>query len=130
METRSLNGLICGSDEAVLQRLVQQLDQHGLELEITTRLIDHLCFTQREWDFLLIDLDNLNSFIRSLLPAVCRHHKFSRLPVIGFSSQPTASSPSLNLGYGLRLDACLTESELPPGGHLLVQCARSPQSAP
>lgn len=128
METKSLSVLICGSDEAALQQLAQQLARPGLELEITTRLIDHLCFSQREWDFLLIDLDSLNSLMRSLLPAVCRHRKFAHLPLIGFSSQPTAPNPSLNLGYGLRLDACL--SELPPGEDLLVRCARSHQSAP
>ena len=127
METRSVSVLICGSDEVALQRLAQQLAWPGLELEITTRLVDHLCFSQREWDFLLIDLDSLNSLIRSLLPAVCRHRKFARLPLIGFSSQSTVPSPSLNLGYGLRLDACL--SELPSGEDLLVHCARSQQSA-
>jgi hypothetical protein len=123
MEGRSLSVLICGSDDAALQRLAQQLARPGLELEITTRLIDHLCFSQREWDFLLIDLDSLTSLIRSLLPAVCRHRKFAHLPLIGFTSQPTTPSLALNLGYGLRLDACL--SELPSGEDLLVHCARS-----
>lgn len=99
----SLNILICGGDYLALQRIARTLAGDGIRLATSSRLIDDLCFSNLEWDFLLVDLDGLSSFLRSLLPAVSRN--FPNLPIIGISSR-TDTDP-LSLAYGLDLDDCL-----------------------
>jgi DNA-binding response OmpR family regulator len=91
-------------------------------VKISTDLIDNLCFSQQEWDFLLIDLDGLNSFLRSVLPAVSRN--FPNLPIIGLSTKTSEDIDPLQVGYGLELDDYLFE---PPRPEELI--VRFPQVA-
>lgn len=108
---KPLTVLICGGDAPALQRIAKILSDEGVTVETSTQLVDNLCFSQKNWDFLLIDLDGLTSFLRSLLPAVCR--KFPNLPVIGISARSAADISSTALGYGLRLDEYLFEVPRP-----------------
>ena len=57
METRTLNILICGGNEAAMQKMAQMLDDEGVNVQTSNRPIDHLCFSQQKWDLLVIDLD-------------------------------------------------------------------------
>jgi len=104
---KSLTILICGSDTLSLQKKAQTLTEDGVKVEISTRLVDSPCFLRQEYDFLLIDLDGLDSFLRSLLPAVSR--KFPHVPIIGVSTRFGAGIAPMNLGYGLTLDDYLFE---------------------
>lgn len=106
-----LSVLICGGDGPALERIAQKLAAEGVQVETTTRVIDYLCFSHRKWDFLLVDLDGLTSFLRSLLPAVCR--QFPNLPIIGISSRSATDINFLDLGYGLQLDDCLFDIPRP-----------------
>ena len=62
-----------------------------------------------------MDLDGLNSFLRSLLPGLCR--SFPNLPIIGISTRSTAGD-LLGLNSDLELDACL--DKLPRPEDLIV----------
>ena len=99
---KPLRILICGGDVRSLQRTAQALADEGAKIAISTNLIDNLCFSDQEWDFLLIDLDGLTSFLRSLLPTICR--RFPNLPIIGVSTRPVSDIIPANLGYGVELD--------------------------
>lgn len=107
--------LICGGDVPTLQRMAQKLADEGVKVATSTSVIDSLCFSGQEWDFLLIDLDGLTSFLRSLLPAISR--KFPALSIIGLSSRAQIDLPGL--GYGLELDDFL--SEIPRPEELIVR---------
>ena len=98
---RSLNVLICGADELAMQQIAASLVEDGVTVHISNHPIDALDSNAQKWDFLLIDLDGLNSFLRSLIPAIC--HKFPNLPVIGISSQSNTSD--ISLGNRFKLDA-------------------------
>ncbi len=92
--------LVCGGDLLALQRIAQSLLADGVKVKTTTRVIDYLCFSQQEWDILLIDLDGMTSFLKSLLPAIRR--RFTQLYMIGVSCRPF---PEVDLAcYGLKLD--------------------------
>lgn len=99
---KPLRILICGGDVRSLQRAAQILTDEGVKVETSTSLIDNLCFSGQEWDFLLIDLDGLTSFLRSLLPTICR--RFPNLPIVGISTQPAYDVTPTSLGYGVELD--------------------------
>ena len=116
MNTATLNILICSSDDSTMRRMARLLNDKGVRAKTTNRLIDRLCFTQQQWDLLLIDLDGLNSFLRSLLPAVSR--KFPNVLRIGISTSGVTDTDILAQGYGLDLDAYLTE--LPRTEDLIV----------
>lgn len=109
---RTLNVLICGADELAMQRIAESLAEDGVTVQISNHPIDALDSNTREWDFLLIDLDGLNSFLRSLIPAIC--HRFPNLPVIGISTQTSDTS----LGNGLKLHAFL--NKVPRAEDLIV----------
>ncbi len=97
---KPLQILLCGGDVVALKQAAQGLVADGVMVELSTQLIDDLCFSRQKWDFLLIDLDGMTSFLRSLLPVVCK--KFPNLPIVGFSSR--TGSPLATIGYGLELD--------------------------
>jgi hypothetical protein len=99
---KHLSILLCGGDVPALKKKAKMLADEGVKVETSTQLIDNLCFSHQEWDFLLIDLDGLSSFLRSLLPAVSRN--FPNLPMIGLSTKSGGDISSLQLGYGLELD--------------------------
>ena len=107
METRTLSILICGGNEATMQRMARTLNDEGVNVQTSNRPIDHLCFSRQKWDLLVIDLDGLNSFLRSLLPAVIRN--FPNLPKIGISSNAATDNAAQARGYNLELDAYLSE---------------------
>ena len=81
----------------------------------STQPVDSLVSNEQDWDCLLVDLDGLNSFLRSLLPSMSNY--FPNLPMVGIS---TKSSPAetLDQGRGLKLDACL--NRLPRPEDLIV----------
>jgi response regulator RpfG family c-di-GMP phosphodiesterase len=116
METRTLNILICSSNEITMRQMARQLNDKGVKVRTTNRLVDRLCFSEQTWDFLLIDLDGLNSFLRSLLSTVSR--KFPNLRRIGISTSGVTDTDTLAQGYNLELDAYLTEFPCPE--HLIV----------
>ena len=108
---KPLSILLCGGDGPALKKKAGMLAEEGMIVEISTQLIDNLCFSQQEWDFLLIDLDGLSSFLRSLLPAVSRN--FPNLPIVGLSTNAVGEINLTQLGYGLELDDCFFESPKP-----------------
>jgi hypothetical protein len=100
MTTKPLSVLVCGGDIQRLRKIAQVLADEAVKVKISTRIIDYLCFSQQEWDILLIDLDGLNSFLSSLLPAIRR--RFSKLYMVGITSK---AAPDVELSYyGLTLD--------------------------
>ena len=101
---RPLNVLICGSDKPVLRRMAQVLSDEGINVETSSHPIDHLSYNQTGWDFLLIDLDGLNSFLRSMLPGIAK--MFPHISMVGISTK-TSANEILNSNMGLKLDACL-----------------------
>ena len=109
---RNLNVLICGADELAMQEIAAVLVDDGVTVEISNHPIDALDSNTRKWDFLLIDLDGMNSFLRSLIPAIC--HRFPKLPVIGISTQTSDTS----LGNGIKLHAFL--NKVPRAEDLIV----------
>jgi|GEM_PF-1244881 len=111
METRTLSILICSSNQETMQQMARMLDDEGVNVQTSNRPIDHLCFSQQKWDLLLVDLDGLNSFLRSLLPPIFR--KFPNLPKIGISMGPTIEDNAQARGYNLELDAYLSEMPHP-----------------
>jgi hypothetical protein len=108
---KSLTILLCGGDAPALQRKAEMLAADGITVKISTDLINNLCFSQEEWDLLLVDLDGLNSFLRSVLPAVSRN--FPNLPMVGLSTKTGENINPLQLGYGLELDDYLFEAPKP-----------------
>jgi hypothetical protein len=102
---KSLRILLCGGDGPALKKKARALAEEGMTVEISTQVIDTLCFSKQEWDFLMIDLDGLSSFLRSLLPAVSRN--FPNLPIVGLATNETGEMNLMQLGYGLELDDCL-----------------------
>ena len=113
---RTLNVLICGGDEPAMQQIAASLAEDGVAVQISSHPIDALDSNAQMWDFLLIDLDGLNSFLRSLIPAIC--HKFPNLPVIGVSVR----SDNISLGNGLKLHAFL--NKVPRAEDLIVSTPR------
>lgn len=111
MEMTPLRILICSGNEARIQYIANKLMDDGVQVQTISRLVDRLSFADHQWDFLLIDLDGLNSFLRSLLPAIFR--KFPNLPRIGITTKPATDEDVLDRGYGLDLDAYLTEVPQP-----------------
>lgn len=106
---KPLKVLVCGGDSLSLQRVAQGLSDEGVKVETSTRIIDHLCRPNQEWDLLLVDLDALTSFLRGLLPAI--RLQFPNLSILGIS---TGSAPDLNfLTYDLELDGYLLDSPKP-----------------
>jgi hypothetical protein len=117
MGTRTLKILICSSDETSMRRMARQLSDEGVRVQTSYRLIDYLCFSGQEWDIMLIDLDGLNNFLRSLLPAFFR--KFPKMPRIGISTESAHRLEIRGRGYGLELDAYFTDVPRPEA--LIVQ---------
>ncbi len=121
MDEQPLKVLVCGGDPHSLDRIAGALVEEGVMAKTTSRLIDSLCFSQQEWDILLIDLDGLNSFLTSLLPVIRR--RFSRLYMVGISTQPAHDVSFLSY-YGIKFDDYLFD--LPHPEDLIV---RLPQLA-
>jgi hypothetical protein len=86
-----------------MQRIASLLSEEGIKVQASNRLVDHLCFSRQEWDLMLIDLDGLNGFLRSLLPAFFR--KFPKMPRIGISTESSRDKYILGQSCGLELDA-------------------------
>jgi hypothetical protein len=108
---RPLNILLVGSDEPVLRQMAQKLTDEGVCVYASHRLVDVFSMAGQKWDFLLIDVDGLNSFMRSLLPAL--GDSFPNLPMIGVLRRPVADVGRLEEEYGPVLDAYTFETPRP-----------------
>jgi hypothetical protein len=108
---KRLNILICGGDILNLQRTAKALADDGVCVEITSQLLDYLWFSANAWDVLLIDLDGLTSFLRSLLPEIGK--KFPKLPLVGFSSRTPNDVLGTLRPWGIELDALLDGTPAP-----------------
>lgn len=116
---RPLNVLICGSDELALQRMARSLTlDEGVQVQVSSKPADWFAAGQQVWDFLIIDLDGLNSFLRMLLPGICSN--FPNLPVIGVSTKNIPGNDFTGADSGLKLDACLFKLPKPED---LIVCA-------
>ena len=100
---KSLNILICSSDKQVEQQMAQSLTDEGAKVQTSAHLLNSLRSSRQEWDFLLIDLDRISDFMRSVLLVV--RYRFPNVPAIGISSKPTTSFNNFGPNYGLALDA-------------------------
>ena len=118
---RTLNILVCGSDEPAMKRIATALSDDGVNIETSSQPVNNLISVRQGWDFLLVDLDGLDSFLRTLLPSITCH--FPNLPVIGVSTK-SSRADTIDLGRVLRLDGCL--DRLPRPEDLIVS---SPQVA-
>jgi hypothetical protein len=107
---RVLNILIIGSDQLALQQIAQVMADEGVRVFTSNRLIDALS-AEQEWDFLLVDLDGLNSFLRGLLPVVSGD--FPNLPLIGISRRKNLDAQKFEADFGLSLDAYVLEAPRP-----------------
>ena len=113
-----LRVLVCGGDHLALQQVAQSLGDDGLEVEVSTRVVDQLCRPNKKWDLLLVDLDGLTSFLRGLLPAV--RLQFPELSIFGVSK---GSTPDIGfLAYDLELDGYMLT--LPKPEDLIVRLPR------
>ena len=108
---RTLSIMVCGGDPRVLQGIAQRLADEGVKVQTTTQLVECLQAPQQDWDFLLVDLDGLNSFLRSLLSSLSR--RFPNLPIVGISSHSAAATTYAGLDEDLGLDHCLFEIPRP-----------------
>jgi hypothetical protein len=108
---RTLNILIVGSDEPILRQMAKKLTDEGVKVYTSHRLVDIFAMSGQKWDFLLIDLDGLNSFMRSLLPAIPEN--FPNMPLIGILRKPVADASRLEAEYGPLLDAYTFETPRP-----------------
>jgi len=100
---KRLNILVCGGDILNLKRIAESLSDDGVQVEITSQLLDYLWFSANTWDVLLVDLDGLTSFLRSLLPEI--NKKFPKLPLVGFSARNPNEILSTVKPWGIELDA-------------------------
>ncbi|MCB0181056.1 MAG: hypothetical protein KDI02_18130 [Anaerolineae bacterium] len=98
----SLNILLCGGDPLALQKIAHQMRKESLNVKIIDPLRDASAFEEKIWDFLLIDLDGLSSFMRSLLPAI--NEDFPKLPIIGISHRYGVTAEKLIAEMGFELD--------------------------
>ena len=99
---RALNILLCGGDHVALQKMARRFKADGVNVKIIDPVRDGLAFSEKFWDFLLIDLDGLNSFGRKLLPVI--GVEFPNLPVIGISHRAEVSIEMLINEVGVELD--------------------------
>lgn len=112
---RPLNVLICGGNDLSLHQMAHVLRDDGVKVEISNYPMNQLFSNQTAWDFLLVDLDGLDSVLRNLLPNVIR--TYPNLAVVGVSTK-TSANDVLNTTRGLRLDACL--NRIPRAEDLIV----------
>jgi DNA-binding response OmpR family regulator len=113
---RTLNIMICSNDELTEQQMAQRLTDEGVKVQTSNYLISGLYAAQQEWDFLLIDLDGLNSFLRNVVPVVRR--RYPHLPIVGIWTKSADKMNGRGSDYGLDLDAYL--SEIPRPEDLIV----------
>lgn len=116
MNTRVLNILVCGANQATLNRMVRQLSGEGVMVQTSYRLLDCLSLSSQAWDFLIIDLDSINSFLRTLLPPFFR--KYPKLVKVGVSFKSATTDEAAELKQNLELDACACD--LPKPEELIV----------
>jgi DNA-binding NtrC family response regulator len=113
---RTLNILVCSSDRSAEQRMARRLTGEGTKVQTSNQLMGSVYSSQHNWDFVLIDLDGLDSFLRTVLPIIHRRHP--DLPLIGIWTKSSTGINGLGLDYGLELDAYL--SEIPRPEDLIV----------
>lgn len=96
----SLRVLVCGGNSQALHKAAQRLSDEGVRTETSTRITDHLCRPDQDWDLLLVDLDGMTSYLRGLLPAI--RQEFPDLSILGIVN---GSPPDIDyLSYDLELD--------------------------
>ncbi|MBN1221194.1 MAG: hypothetical protein JXM69_19885 [Anaerolineae bacterium] len=91
--------------------MVQTLTDEGVTVQTSQQLLNGLYGSQLKWDFLLLDLNGLNSYLRSILPLIRR--KYPVLPVIGIWTKSNLETNRWGSDYGLALDAYLSEVPRP-----------------
>ena len=106
-----LNILVCSSDQPTEQKMIRELTDEGVKTCTSQQLVHGLYASKQQWDFLLIDLNGLNSFLRSALPIIRR--KFPVLPVIGIWTKSSTEINGMSVDYSLVLDAYLSEVPRP-----------------
>ena len=112
---KRLRVLVCGGDSVALDQVAQRLCDDGVEVGVSTRIVDQLCSPNRKWDLLLVDLDGLTSFLRGLLPAI--RLQFPEISMLGISK---SSAPDISyLAYDLEMDGYLLT--LPKPEDLIVR---------
>ena len=107
----TLNILICSSDKQAEQQMAQTLSDEGAKVQTSKHLINSLSSSPQEWDFLLIDLDRMSDFMRSVLLVI--RYRYPHLPAIGISKKPAASFNNFGPNHGLVLDAYFTQLPRP-----------------
>lgn len=117
---RPLNILVCGGDTIALRKITTQLMDDGVNVRVINLLSEGDLLCDKRWDFLLIDLDGLNSFLRRLLPVLRK--SFPKLLTIGLSRCIKGSPETLRAKYGLELDAYTFE--IPRPEDLIVRFPR------
>ena len=116
MNMRTLNILVCSSNRSAEQQMVRMLTEDGTKVQTSNQLMGSVYSSQHDWDFILIDLNGLDSFLRTVLPIIHRRHP--DLPLIGISTKSSNGINGLGMDYGLELDAYL--SEMPRAEDLIV----------
>ena len=93
-----VNILVCSDNEFIEQELVQIFANDGVRVYTSKHLISGLYSAQPKWDFLILDLNGLNTFLRTVLPVVRR--RLPQLPFIGLwtTSILDFSGPGLDAG--------------------------------
>jgi hypothetical protein len=113
---RPLSILICSSDAQAEQQMAKTLTEEGVNVQASNQLIGGLNGVQPDWDFILVDLDGLDTFLRSVLPVIRR--RLPTLPAIGVWTKSANDVNRPIPGFSLELDAYL--SEIPRPEDLIV----------
>jgi hypothetical protein len=118
---KTLNILICSSDKHVERQMAQTLTDEGAKVQTSAQLINSLRSSRQEWDFLVIDLDGMSDFMRSVLLVV--RGKYPHLPAIGISNEAITNLDGFGPNYRLALDAYF--SQLPRTAELIGRFPRA-----
>jgi DNA-binding NtrC family response regulator len=113
---KTLNILVCSSNRSAEQTMARRLTEEGTKVQTSNQIMGSVYSSQHNWDFVLIDLDGLDSFLRTVLPIIHRRHP--DLPLIGIWTNSSNGVNGLGMDYGLELDAYF--SELPRPEDLIV----------
>lgn len=115
---KPINIMVCSSNRSTEQEMAQTLNGAGAKAQTSRNLLDGLAYYPPAWDFLLVDLDGINDFLRDMLPIV--RQRYPHLPAIGIrgKNNRNISGLELGLGSGLELDAYL--SEIPEPEELMI----------
>ena len=112
MNTNPLRILICSNNEITRRKMARSLSGEGVHIQTCEGIFNHPQFFQQGWNYLVVDLNGIDKFLRKLLPLLIRKHP--KMLRIGISTKSVKNSRALDL----KLDACL--SEIPRLEELIV----------